>query len=192
VNIEYTLRNVRFSYLHLDEPQASEAGGKPRYTANFILEASHPQLDELKGIVRKIEAAEFGGRVITGKDTCLRDGNTMVDKDNVVRDGYADTFYLSAARAEKRKAPRVVDRGKRDIQAGHADWPESGDYGSVIVNLYSLNGKSDKKANASYGKKVCCEIGTVKLLRKGEPLGGGGGYGNLDSLEDGVEDNDDL
>lgn len=182
VNQELILRNVRFSYLHIAEPKAAKAGDKPRYSANFILEPGHPQIDEVKKIVREIEAAEFGGREITGKDTCFRDGNTMVDDDNEVREGYAGGFYISAARAEKRKAPRVVNMQKRDVRPGDSEFPESGDYGNAIVNFFSLNGKNDKKGDASHGKKVCCEIGTVQLARKGEPLGGGGGFGSLDSL----------
>lgn len=192
MNKELILRNVRFSYLHIDQPKAAKQGDKPRYSANFILEPGHPQIDEVRKIIREIEAAEFGGREITGKDTCFRNGNTMVDEDNEVRDGYVDAFYISAARAEKRKAPRVVNLNKRDVRPGDSDFPQSGDYGNVIVNFYSLNGKNDKGGDKSHGKKVCCEIGTVQFATKGEPLGGGGGFGNLDSLPGESDDNDDL
>ncbi len=180
MNKELILRNVRLSYAKIVTPEASASGGKPRYSCNFILEPGHPQLDAVNAILREIETTEFGGKALTGKDTCLRDGNTMTDDDNEVRDGYVGSHYLSAARAEKRKAPRVVDKAKRELRAGEPGFPESGDY----VNA--------KKVDASYGKKACCEIGTVQLEAKGAPLGGGSGFGNLDSLPGEAEDNDDL
>lgn len=192
MNKELILRNVRLSYAYLSQPKAAIGGGKPRYSANFILEPGHPQLDAVRKAIKEIETSEFAGKTLQGNDTCLRDGNTRTDDDNVVIDGYANAHYISGARAEARKAPRVVNKAKRDVRPGDSDFPESGDYVNVIVNLFSINGKNDKKGDASYGKKVCCEIGTVQLEAKGEPLGGGGGFGSLDSLPGEAEDNDDL
>ena len=179
MNKQLILKNVRLSFFKVITPEAI-SGGKPRYSTTLILDPKDPvsgaSLKELKAAVKLMEKEEFPGVTITGDNTCLRDGNTMVDDEGNIREAYEGCWYVSANRAEKRGAPLVVDRVLKEILPTSRDFPISGDYANVKVNLFSLNGKNDKKSQDSkaYGKKICCELETVQKVRTGEPLGGGG------------------
>ena len=58
------------------------------------------------------------------------------------------------------------------------------------INLFSLNGKGDKKANPAYGKKICCGLEVVQFAAKGEPFGASKPSADGFDAED--EDMDDL
>ena len=60
--------------------------------------------------------------------------------------------------------------------------------------VYTVNGKNDKGGDATYGKKICCEIEVVQFVSKGESLGGGAPTtAGLEDLGDDEADNlDDI
>lgn len=175
----------------------SIAGGKPRFGAQLIVEA--PEKARIEKVIKDIAAAEFGGKVPPGKECCFRDGNDNVSaKTSEVYDGFADLWYVSANRAESQGPPLIISNradpvtkkprmiidpvalgfmdndgirtyianGKRD-----RDFPQAGDYVTVKVSFFSLNGKTDKKANAAYGRKICAQLEVVQFKAKGEPFG---------------------
>lgn len=198
MNKELILRHVRLSFSQgLTELKASKAGDKPRYSSNFIIEMDTPEgkktKAELDAVIDEIMKEEFKGRTIEGKDLFLRKGDSQVNADGEVYEGYEGNYYLSGARSEKRGAPLVV--GKKAsagaIARNHDEFPESGDYVNLKCNVFSLNGKNDKGGDPSHGKKICLEIGTVQFVEKGKPLGGGG-KPNTSGLEDLADTEDDI
>jgi len=173
MNIKLTLKGVRLAFSDNMTVTKSIGGGKPRYTANFIFENVPGELKKAKDAIAAITKAEFdSGKALTGDDLCLRDGNDNVSsKTNEVYEGFAGNFYLAAARAESQGPPLIVNGRLDPVRPGEAGFPHAGDYVNVIVNVYSQNGKGDKK-NA-YGRKINCSFETVQFARKGESFGGG-------------------
>jgi len=177
MNSELMLRNVRLAFSDgLVSPKAI-AGGKPRYSCNLIIE-DPVTLASVQKAIDEIAKSEFQGKAPKDKDCALRDGDDNISKDGEPYKGFAGNHYLSANRAESQGPPLVIDKRRGEITTDrrHAEFPEAGDYVNAKVQLFSLNGKNDKKnaASAAYGKKICCSIEVVQLLKKGEPFGGGG------------------
>lgn len=198
MNKEYIARNVRLSFSRNLIELTDKKGEKPRYTSNFIIDMSSPEGKKMKAeidaIIDEIMAEEFKGRTIEGKDLFLRKGDTQVDKDGEIYEGYKGNYYIAAARSEKRGVPLVTGRktSAGAVSRNHDEFPEPGDNVNLKVNFFSLNGKNDKGGDPAHGKKICAEIQVVQFVRKGEPLGGGG-KPNTSGLDDIDEvDVDDL
>lgn len=173
MNTTIILKNVRLAFSDNLVVAKSLSGGKPRFTANFIIE-DDAMLKVVRAAVEEIAKVEFAGKTPTGKDCCLRDGNDNVSgKTGEVYSGFEGKFYLSGSRAEKLKAPLVVNGRKEAVQPGDAGFPQAGDYVNAKVSLYSINGKNDKGGDKAHGKKICCGIEVVQFLRKGESFGAG-------------------
>lgn len=173
MNTTIVLNNVRLAFSdNLVIPKAL-SGGKPRYTANFIIE-DEATLKAVRAAVAEITKAEFGGKELTGKDNCLRDGNENISgKTGEIYSGFEGKFYLSAARAEKLLAPKVTNGRLKDVRPGEQGFPQAGDYVNAKVSLFSVNGKNDKGGDKLHGKKICCGIEVVQFVRKGESFGSG-------------------
>lgn len=198
MRIDNVIVTGRASYLKIIDP-VSIGGGKPRRTGNLILDPKDPKeaadIKKLQDIIAKIVAEEFPNQKITGDACFLRDGNTRVDDETgEVQPEYKDKFFVSFARAEKKGPARVVGSANEDIEPGHSNYPYSGAWCAVKLNLYTINGKTDKKTEESktYGKKICAGLEVIKLVRHGEPLGGGGKASADDMPESSADDNDDL
>lgn len=169
------LKNVRLSFSqNLTSPKAIK-GGKPRYTANFIIDpkVNAKELAEINATIKEIADEEFNKQVPEGKDCCLRNGDKTQDaKTGEAYKGYEGKLYLSAARAESQGPPLVVNRAAVAVQPRDDGYPQPGDYVNAKVNLFSINGKNDKGGDKTHGKKICCSIEAVQFKTTGESLGG--------------------
>jgi len=173
MKIQIVLKNVRLAFSDNLVVAKALSGGKPRYTANFIIE-DDATLKAVRAAVDEITKAEFAGKALSGKDSCLRDGNDNISgKTGEVYSGFEGKFYLSGSRADKLGAPLVVNGRKDPVNPGDAGFPQAGDYVNAKVSLFSVNGKNDKGGDKTYGKKICCGIEVVQFLRKGESFGAG-------------------
>lgn len=171
MNITKVVPNLRLAFSDNLVVAKALAGGKPRFTANFIIE-SPESLKLVQDAINQIAKEEFGGKAPTGKDSCLRDGNDNISgKTQEVYDGFAGKFYISGSRAEKLLAPKVVDGRLNDVRPGDKGYPNAGDYVTAKLSFYSINGKNDKGGDKTYGKKICCTIEVVQFIRKGESFG---------------------
>ena len=180
MNVTLKLNNVRLAFSDGLTEAKTIAGGKPRFGATLILEdeATRKQVEDA---VKQIAKEEFGGKVPVGKDCAFREGNLNTNKEDVVYTGFADKWYISANRAEHLGPPLILDN-KKDPATGapriikdklDTKFPEAGDYVNAKVSFFSLNGRNDKKSNASFGKKICCQVEVVQFYAKGEAFGAG-------------------
>ena len=165
---EIIITNARLSFPDLETPK-SVSGGKPRFGAVLLLDKDKDKktIDKIEAVLKEIAKEEFGGKLPTGNDTCLRDGD---DKEY---DGYANTRTLHASRAEKRGKPIVISGDKTPVKPGDANYPYAGCYVNAKVSIFSLNGKNDKGGDKTHGKKLCCELQVLQWAKKGEPFGSG-------------------
>lgn len=181
---QLTLKNVRLSFPNLFEARSIN-NGTPRYGANFLIpKDDKEQLRAIKSLLDEVAAEEFEGKKMPSERTPFTDGD---DKEY---DGYEGCYALSANKTAKLGRPTVVDRNKTPLTA-EDDKPYAGCYVNAVVRFYAINGKSDKKSDKSYGKRICCSLEVVQFWKDGEPFGAG--KADLDALPDDDGDSfDDL
>jgi hypothetical protein len=151
---------VRFSYLHVFEPQAVQEGGDKKYSVSLII----PKSD--KALVAKITAAinaakeagkssKFGGKVPANLKTPLRDGDVERPEDDV----YANAYFINAS---AKNQPGLVDKNLQKI----IDQSElySGCFGRASITFYAFN--------TSGNKGIAAGLNNLQKLEDGEPLGG--------------------
>lgn len=173
---------VRFSYLHVFEPQKNkenpdEAG---KYSVSLII----PKTDKetIKLVKQAIENAKaegkankWNGKVPSSMDVVLHDGDDERPDDPA----YAKSYFLSAKCNEK---PGIIDINRNPITDSKELY--SGCYGRASVSFYPYlaNGK----------KGVACGLNNLQKIKDGEYLGGRASA--EDDFDDDftVEDDDDL
>jgi Protein of unknown function (DUF2815) len=172
MSTKINLKNVRLSYAYLHNPYTStnEKGESTKtYTTHAILDPDHPQIAELKEIMRKVAITAWADQ---GEATlqqlaaqgriCLRQGD--VYKPNEI--AYKGKLYLTAN--NKNRPTLVETRGGVNVQLTEADGkPYSGCYANVILNIWAMDGKK-----AGWGKRICASLEGVQFIRHGEAFGG--------------------
>jgi hypothetical protein len=135
-----TIGPVRFSYLHVWEPQAIEEGQQKKYSVSAII----PKTD--KATIAKVKAAieeakiagkdtKFAGKIPTNLKNTLRDG----DEERAEDEAYADSMFLSCHSVSK---PGVVNKNREMIL--DKDEVYSGCYGYLNLTFYSYNAAGSK------------------------------------------------
>jgi len=175
LNTKVVTGKVRFSYLHVWEPQSIEEGGDKKYSVNIIIPKSDKiQIAAIKKAIenaKELGKVKLGGKIPANLKQPLRDG----DIDRPDDENYENSFFLSAT---SRTKPGVVDKNLNTIM--DQDEVYSGCYGRVSINFYAFN--------TSGNKGIACGLNNLMKLSDGEPLGG---RSTAESDFGGVE-NDDL
>lgn len=156
-----TTGKVRFSYLHVWEPD-TQGEGEPKYSASLII----PKSDKatLAKINKAIEVAtqegkskKFGNAIPKNLKTPLRDG----DEERPEDEAYADCYFLSARSKNK---PLLLNSRKEPISPMEQDTLYSGCYGYASLTFYAYN------SNGSKG--IAVALNALMKGGDGEPLGG--------------------
>jgi hypothetical protein len=157
VVIKLTKRPVRLSYPNLFTAKAGPDGGKPTYSAVFLLDKKQNAED-----IRAIQAgiAQIVKEGLKGKHPgpdriCLRDGSAKPDTE-----GYGPGVMFISARNEKR--PGVVDQQLTPLTAEDGK-PYAGCYVYATVRLWAQDNQFGRRVNAS--------LRNVQFVRDGEPFG---------------------
>lgn len=150
---------VRFSYLHVWEPQAIEGSTDKKYSVSLII----PKSDKvtLLRIKDAIEAAKeagkakFGGKIPPTLKLPMRDGDVERPED----EAYANAWFINATSKTK---PGVVDTNLNQII--DQDELYSGCYGRASINFFAFNTNGNKG--------IACGLNNLQKLADGESLGG--------------------
>lgn len=201
--------NVLASYLYVSRPkdQTDATTGKKRstYEVDGVFPATHPAFELIRNTQREVARAAWGEDVqkfaLGPKDANgqsaiiempnwqgilttlsneakipLRDGN----KRKKIEEPYEGNFYLAA---RSTRQPRVVvTRGgvNVDIQPGDPQYPISGDYVTLVVEIWAQGVKGKP---SPYGQRINCQFQGIQFLAKGEKrFGGGGRVASLDEF----------
>lgn len=160
VSTKVVTGKVRFSYLHVFEPQAIKEGDEKKYSVSLIIQKSDKATlsDIKKGIEAATEIAKtkLGGKLPKNFKLPLRDG----DEDREDDDAYENTFFLNAS--GKRK-PGLVDKDLNPIM--DRDDLYSGCYGRASISFYYFD------SNGSKG--IACGLNNLQKLKDGDALSGG-------------------
>jgi hypothetical protein len=151
---------VRFSYVHVFEPTATQEGQTEKYSVSIII----PKKD--KALIAKLEAAivaaaeegkaKFGGKIPNNLKKPLRDGDLEKEED----ENYAGCMFFNASSLRK---PGLVDENLDPIL--DKDEFYSGCFGRASVNFYAFS--------VSGNKGVAAGLNNIQKLEDGERLGGG-------------------
>ncbi|CAB4136240.1 Protein of unknown function DUF2815 [uncultured Caudovirales phage] len=151
---------VRFSYLHVWQPEAIGDSDEKKYSVSLII--SKDDKETIKRVEAAIKAAvaagkdsKFGGKVPANIKMPLRDG----DIDRAEDEAYKDAYFLNATCRTK---PGVVDKNLNPII--DQDELYSGCFGRASVTFYAFNTNGNKG--------IACGLNNVQKLSDGEPLGG--------------------
>lgn len=185
MGVTVNLSDVRAHWIWLQKMKTIENEGKPdthRFECTLIVD---PDSDADKRIEQGMldaavekwgEKGETILNVLKGKGrVTYKDGNTCVDKEGTLRDGFADTKYFTPYRNEGKG--RVMVFNEFGEKADDTNWssfptegeghlPRNGDYVQAQVNFWAQD-------NPSGGQRINAELVIVKMLRDGPPLGGG-------------------
>jgi hypothetical protein len=155
--VKLTKRPVRLSYPNLFTPKSGPEGGKAAYSASFLLDKKR-NAEDIAAIRTAIEAAkkaQWNGKPVTLKGTCLRDG---AEKEGV--DGYGPDVMFISARNEKR--PGVVGPDLTPLTADD-NKPYAGCYVYATIRVWAQDNKFGKRVNAS--------LRNVQFVKDGAPFG---------------------
>ena len=159
------LKNVRLSFPQLFEAKAMEDGGKPRFSAAFLIDPQTPEgrtaIKAVKQQMNIVAEDKWGkGKVPKSVKFCLNDGNT---KDY---DGYEDRMYLSAGNSADR--PPTVGKWDKSLKLVVSATPEevyAGCHVHAVVTFWAQDNQ--------YGKRVNANLQAVIFYKDGEPFGAG-------------------
>jgi len=184
VTTKCLIGEVRLSYVHIFQPEATAEGGEKKYSVSLLI----PKTDKaLLGKIKvAIEAAKqvglskFGGKLPVNLKNPLRDGDLERPDDET----YAGCWFINASSKTK---PGVVKRMKigganKLVEVTNEEDVYSGCYGFASVNFFAFN--------TSGNKGIAAGLNNVLKTRDGEYLGGRASAEtdfsdvNLDTYED--------
>ena len=156
---------VRFSFPHVFEPNAVEAGDKPKYSIMILI----PKTD--KATIQKIRDAEkaaaeegvstrWGGKRPKKISSIIKDGDDEEETDLEAYPERAGHLYMNV-RSDRR--PQVVNASVQPILDSSEIY--SGCYGRVSVNAFAYDYMGKK--GVSFG------LNNVQKTADGESLAGG-------------------
>lgn len=150
---------VRFSYVHVFEPEAIDESSEKKYSVSIIIPKSDKET--IGKIQKAIEAAaeegqaKFGGKTPKALKTPLRDGDLERDDE-----AYKNSMFLSAKSGQR---PGLVDKDLQPIIDPQEFY--SGCYGRASLSFYAFN--------VNGNKGIACGLNNLQKLEDGERLGGG-------------------
>lgn len=159
------LRNVRLSFPQVFKAVKIGDDGEPRFSANFLLDPSDPQVDVIRKTMQRVAKEKWADKaqptyvaLEKGDKLALHDGDTKANYD-----GYSGMLFLSAA-SPKGSRPTVVDRNKNPVTE------EDG----VIYSGCYVNASVDIWAQDNgFGKRINAQLRGIQFSKDGDAFSGG-------------------
>ena len=172
---------VRFSFVNIFEPRASQDGGDPKYSVTLLIPKSDKvtmgKIKEAMEEARQNFCAKNGSSALPAKPSnTLHDGDGQRDSGDDYGPECKGHYVMTVSSKDR---PVIVDAARNEI----LDRTEvySGCYGRAAINFYGYN---------SHGKKgISAGLLSVQKLTDGEPFGT---RGSADDFDDDYEDEDDI
>ncbi len=163
-NQTLVLKDVRLSYVFVDEPQLDENGKNPKYSVTVMI----PKTQEGEATVKRIKAAQkktlqenldrFGGKKPVGLKLTLRDGDDPEVTDFEAHPEYAGFYYMAV---RSKTMPGLVDGQLKPLDEGEV---YSGCWANVSVSSFAYN--------VSGNKGISFALRNIQKLRDDTPFGG--------------------
>ena len=179
-NTEVVTGKVRFSYLNVFTPRASEDGGAPRYSVTLLIPKS--DTTTMGKIKAAMKAAADTFRAKNGTASLPAEPMTPIHDGDGVKPNSGEPYgaeckgcWVLSISANEAYKPGVYDAFRNDI----TDPAEvkSGDYGRAHINFYGYNNRR---------KGIGAGLLGLQKLADGDALGGAAG--TADAFNDGYVD----
>lgn len=180
---EVVTGKVRFSYVNVFTPKASNNGGDPKYSVTLLIPKSDAAT--VQKIQQAMTAAAENFRANNGQNALpAKPQHTLYDGDGTRRNG--DEFgpeckghLVITVTSKADRKPGVYDAFRNDILDPAEVY--SGCYGRAHIRFYGYNTQGNKGISA--------QLLGVQKLADGEPLGGS--VATSSAFDDGFADGDD-
>lgn len=180
---------VRFSHVHVFEPQVPQDGGDPKYTVTLLIPKSDTvTLGKIKAAMKEARDAfckRNGANALPLEPvTPLHDGDGVKPNSGEPYGPECKGCWVIAASAKATHKPVVADEFGNEISGPNTvchniNAVYSGSYGRASINFY---GYSNKRKGIGVG------LLGIKKLHDGEPLGGT--FGSVSDFDDDFVDPD--
>lgn len=155
---------------HLFEARSFKGKGEPKFDANFVLDANHPDLAPIKNVIKEVAQAAEPGVAIDAFGKPLKSGSKLADKRKAERGGkYRDEAEYQRDKvviiARSKYAPNlsVLDNGQvvelRDNEALRAKYKNKFFFGAEAIAefrfvWYPATKEGDKPGVTAYLQSV--------------------------------------
>lgn len=177
------LKNVRFSYVRVFEPEQFNGVGDFHYSVVLLIPKTDTALVKQINDAVKAEAQEyfardpkFKGRVPENYKSPLKDGDAPEKEGQA---GFEGMYYITAKRKEEHGQPIVIDKGKRPITVKEDMY--SGSWGVASISIYGYNMSADNRG-------ITAGLNGIQKVTDDDRLDGGSSFNDFENLED---ENDD-
>jgi len=167
-SVMVVLNDVRLAYPDLFKVGNAIPGSEsePKFGASFIMTPDSPAFKMAQAAFVHVGNVKFGKNApaiiaeLSKDKKCLRRGDSNLDKEGNVRNGFGGNFYVVARNALK---PAVVNRAKQPLD------DDGTVYGGCIVNaaieIYAHEGPK-------IGKRIDAKLLAVQFVEDGEAFNG--------------------
>lgn len=171
---------VRFSFVHIFEPDVPQDGGDPKYSITLLIPKSDTAtLGKIKVAMEAAREAfvqKNGANSLPAKPNhTLRDGDGTKDNGDDFGPECKGCYVL---RVKSKQKPVIVDAFRNEITNPAEVY--SGCYGRAAIKFFGYNTKGSKGLSAS--------LLSIQKLSDGEPFGT---VGSADDFDDDYKDADD-
>ena len=162
--MKIALKNVRLAFPNLFEAKGIN-GGKPVFSATFLLEQNHPAVAEIREAFEKIGKEKWGAKWPTVKNGLEKQDKLALHDGDVKADyaGFEGNLYVNANNATR---PLVIDRDKSPLDSTDGK-PYGGCYVNASIELWCQD-------HAQHGKRINASLRGVQFLKDGDAFAGGG------------------
>lgn len=177
------LKNVRFSYVRVFEPEQYQGVGDYHYSVVLLIPKTDTALVKQINDAVKAEAQEyfskdpkFKGRVPDNYKSPLKDGDAPEKEGQA---GFEGCYYITAKRKEELGKPIVIDKRKQPITVKEDIY--SGSWGVASCSLYGFNMSSDNRG-------ITCGLNGIQKVTDDDRLDGGATANDFDDFGDDEDD----
>ncbi|WP_347460970.1 DUF2815 family protein [Acinetobacter sp. ANC 7454] len=158
------LNNVRLAFPNLFEAKGIN-GGKPVFSATFLMEPGHPAVAEIRAAFEEIGKEKWGAKWPTVKNGLEKQDKLALHDGDVKADyaGFEGNLYLTA---NSKTRPLVIDRDKTHLDSTDGK-PYAGCYVNVSVELWCQD-------HPQHGKRINASLKGVQFFKDGDAFAGGG------------------
>lgn len=173
---------IRFSFVHVFEPQAPQGGGEAKYSVTLLIPKSDTatiaKIKEAMAEARENFCKKNGASALPAKPNhTLHDGDGVRDSGDPYGPECKGCYVITVSSKQK---PVIVDNFRNEITDPAEVY--SGCYGRAAINFYGYNANGKKGISAG--------LLSIQKLHDGEPFGTVGSADDFDDdyAEDGVDD----
>lgn len=165
-NRRVMLTNVRLAFPVLNEPEAFEAGGKPRYSATALFEPNSENHKLCIAAVRAAAAEKWGEAKADAAVKGLTAGLKVALQNGDLKSDYAgfEGMMFVGANAQANTPPTLLD-GQRKQLPRDTSMIYAGCYVNMSVEFWAQDNQ--------YGKRINASVRGVQFVKDGDAFGAG-------------------